>query len=159
MFDLFDLSWVGLLACFAAAVLAAYLALYGAVPRLPGWSLLPLSVLLAPLLLAVVAVAAVTQHGALNEFGGSPSDPHGRTPMAQTERTGERTVERTGRATTLEGTGPDGAPETTSETTQSRTTGSASPGASPSASPSASATASSSATASPTASPAAGESR
>ncbi len=123
------LPWWALLACLAASALPAYLLLGRTQAGDSPWALFPLTVLLAPVVLAGAIAAAVVLStllsAALDDRTAAPTGPS--EPAARTERTGaEATPEGTDLRTTSERASP--------------ATGS--PSASPSASPAASASAS-----------------
>jgi septal ring-binding cell division protein DamX len=124
------LPWWALVACLAASAVVAYLLLGRTQAGDSRWALFPLTVALAPVVLAGAMAAALVLStllsAALDEQPAAPTGPS--EPAARTERTGaEATTEGTDLGTTSEPT----APATSSP--------SASPGASPSASASASA--------------------
>ena len=136
---MYYLSWLALTACLFGCGLAAHLALSGAVSRR---TLLPLTVLLAPALLAVALGAAFALSAALKTpqekmpVGSAGRPPSAEQPSrAQGERTDERTApevapERTVEETTSGPVAPATIPEGTGPTTTFG--GTASPTAAPS---------------------------
>ena len=101
------LPWWALVACLAASALAAYLFLGRTRAGDSPWALFPLTVALAPVILAGAAVAALVLStllsALLEDRMAAPAGPP--EPAARTERTGaegtdlETTSERTARAT------------------------------------------------------------
>jgi hypothetical protein len=119
------LPWWALAACLAVSALAAYRFLGRTRAGDSPWALFPLTVALAPAMLAGAAVAALVLSTLLSAL--------------LEDRIGEPRVPRSDLPTRTEGTGPAPTPETTSERTVPATSSlSASPGASPLASASAS---------------------
>jgi hypothetical protein len=138
-------------ACLTASAVAAYLLLLGRTRAGDSpWALLPLTAVVAPVILLGAAVAALVLSTLLSAL---VEDPIGELRGPRSEP--PTPTEGTGPVPAPEGTSPVPAPEGTSaETTSERTvpaagSPSASPGASPSASPGASPSASASASASP----------
>ena len=130
---MYFLPWWALVACLAASALAAYLLLGRTQAGDSPWSLFPLTVVAAPVVLAGAVAAAVVLSTLLSAL--------------LDDRIGEHRDPRSDPPPRTEGTGPVPAPEGTSAETTSleRTVPAAgSPSASPSASPAASASASAS---------------
>jgi len=125
------LPWWALLACLAASALAAYLLLGRTRASGSPWALLPLTAVMAPVVLAGAAVAAIALSASLS--------PLLEDRIAAPKGTGAATttLEPPAPATATPSASPGASPPTTS------------PAGSPTASPAASATASASASASP----------
>ena len=124
------LPWWALLACLAASALAAYLLLGRTRASGSPWALLPLTAVMAPVVLAGAAVAAIALSASLS-------------PLLEDRIAAPK---GTGAATTLEPPAPVTANPSASPGASPPTT---SPAGSPTASPAASATASASASAAP----------
>jgi hypothetical protein len=123
--SVYYLPWWGLVVCLAASALAAYFFLERSRAGDSPWVLLPLTVILAPMLLAVAMVVAITlsmllSHAVVEDWRGTPpekSEP----PAAPSEHTRSRASPTT---TVVDGRHPattEGPPTTTSTATATAT--------------------------------------